>query len=63
MGNANKGLPLTLSVDPRSSPDVKDVVLTSAHQKSDIFHYTCWVLFQTCIGKLDEHIWDRQESF
>ena len=38
IGYANKGLPLSLSVDPTSSPNVKDGILTSAHQKCEIFH-------------------------
>ena len=33
-------------VDPTSSPNVKDDILTSAHQKCEIFHYPCWALFQ-----------------
>ena len=39
IGYANMGLPLILSVDPTSSPNVKDGILTSAHQKCEIFHY------------------------
>ena len=40
-GYANKGLPLLRSVDPTSSPNVKDGILTSAHQKCKIFHFPC----------------------
>ena len=40
---ANKGLPLLLSVDPISFPNGKDGILTSAHQKCEIFHYPCFV--------------------
>ena len=40
-GYANKSLPPLLSVDPTSSPNVKDGILTSAHQKWEICHYPC----------------------